>query len=104
MAKAPSKSAKTHPASAAPRGTVHLKQEELRRVDELRVNIVKKSKTQAKPDIESTLELMYLRVLSRVKNRGSMEKELKDLKSLLDKAGAKMTEILDKADSPTASK
>jgi len=83
---------------------VHLKEEELRRVDELRVNIVKKNKTQAKPDIESTLELMYLRVLSQVKNRGSMAKDLKDLKTLLDQTGAKITEILQKADPSISSK
>ena len=104
MAKAPHRSAQAPRAGAAPRAAVHLKEEELRRVDELRVNIVKRGKTQAKPDIESTLELMYLRVLSQVKNRASMEKDLKALKTLLDETGAKMTEILEKANQSAGSK
>ena len=80
-----------------PPKVMHLKEAEIERLTELRVNIAQ-SKTQKRPDVESTLELMYLRILCRVKNRGPMEKDLKELKRMLDKAGAKMAEILDKSE------
>jgi hypothetical protein len=97
-------SAPTHgsPAGASPRPAVHLKKEELQRVDELRVNIATGS-AQYKPDVRSTFELMYLRILGRVKNRGPLEEELKELKKMLDHAAAKMNELIEKADRQNAS-
>jgi hypothetical protein len=79
------------------RATVHLKKEELQRVDELRVNIAAR-KGQSAPDVQSTLELVYLRVLGRVKNRAAMESELKALQKTLNQAASQITEILKKAD------
>jgi hypothetical protein len=92
-------SAPTHhsPVSVSPRPPVHLKKEELQRVDELRVNIATGS-AQNKPDVQSTFELMYLRVLGRVKNRGPLEADLKELKKMLDQTAAKMNEIIEKSD------
>jgi len=86
------------------RAPVHLKKEELSRVDELRVNIIA-NRGQHRPDVESTLELMYLRILGRVEDRGAVQKELKQLKSLLDQAAGVMTEIMDKTEKkPRSSK
>jgi hypothetical protein len=88
---------------SAPRAPVHLKKEELQRVDDLRVNIIG-SRGKARPDVQSTVELMYLRILGRVNNRTQLGSELKELKQLLDKAAALMTEIMDKAEQSTGSK
>ena len=76
---------------------MHLTKDELQRVDVVTSNI-KNSQTQKTVDVHSTFELMYLRVLSRVHNRGTMEKDLKELKTLLDKSAEKMAEILAKAE------
>jgi hypothetical protein len=85
-------------AGRPPRVPVHLKKEELSRVDELRINIIANRSQSSRPDVESTLELMYLRILGRVEDRGAVQKELKQLKSLLDQAAGVMTEIMDKTD------
>lgn len=82
-----------------PRTPSHLKKEELKRVDELRINVMAGS-GKSRPDVQSTLELMYLRILGRVEDRGALAKELKELKSLLDQTGSLMTEIMDKAENP----
>ena len=42
---------------------------------------------------------MYLRVLGMVNDRGPLQKDLQQLKTLLDQAAAKITEILDKVES-----
>jgi hypothetical protein len=98
LAKAPRKSKQQQlPAENVPRPASHLKKEELDRVDELRINMVK-SKGQTGPDVQSTLELMYLRVLGRVKNRTAMDSDLKALKKTLDQAAAQITEILENSD------
>jgi len=76
---------------------VHLKKEELARVEVLKGNIMKKRGLH-NLDMESMLELIYLRILGRVKNRGPVESELKELKKLLDQASAKTTEILKKSE------
>jgi hypothetical protein len=89
----------SHRKPAAPSGTaVKLKKEELQRIDTLRLNIAK-NKGQPRPDVQSTLELMYLRVLGMVNDRGPLQKDLQQLKTLLDQAAAKITEILDKVES-----
>jgi len=90
------------PVGTSPRPAVHLKKEELQKVDELRVNIAAGS-AQHKPDVQSTLELMYLRVLGRIKNRGPLEEDLKELKKMLDQTAAKMNEVIEKADRQSAS-
>jgi hypothetical protein len=82
---------------------VHLKKEELQRVEVLKGNIMKKRGIN-NLDMESLLELIYLRILGRVKNRGPVESDLKELKKLLDQAAAKTTEILKKAERSDASK
>lgn len=98
MAKAPRKSKQQQlSAENVPHPATHLKKEELDRVDELRINMVK-SKGQTGPDVESTLELMYLRVLGTVKNRTAHESDLKALKKTLDQATAQITAILENAD------
>lgn len=89
--------AKISAAGRPTRAPSHLNKDELKRVDELRVNIVA-SRGQSRPDVESTLELIYLRILGGVQDRGALAKELKELKSLLDQAGSLTTEIMDKAD------
>jgi hypothetical protein len=48
---------------------VHLKKEELQRVEVLKGNIMKKRGIN-NLDMESLLELIYLRILGRVKTRG----------------------------------
>ena len=85
----------------APVVATHLTKDELLRVDLLRNNI-KKTQPQKTVDVQSTFELMYLRVLSRIHKRASMEKDLKELKTLLDKSAAKVDEILAKAGPPVA--
>jgi hypothetical protein len=89
------KQQQTHTAPAATRAPIHLKKEELQKVDELRVNIASR-KGQHTPDVQSTLDLMYLRVLGQVKNRTAMETELKALKKTLDQAATQISEILGK--------
>jgi hypothetical protein len=76
---------------------VHLKKEELQRVEVLKGNIMKKRGIH-NLDMESLLELIYLRILGRVKTKGPVENELKELKKLLDQAAAKTTEILKKSE------
>jgi hypothetical protein len=93
---------RSSPAGTSQRPAVHLKKEELQKVDALRVNIAAGS-AQHKPDVQSTFELMYLRVLSRIKNRGPLEEDLKELKKMLDHAAAKMDEVIEKADRQNAS-
>jgi len=93
MAKAQRKSAAPS-AVQPPKAPVHLKKEELQRLGELRTKLTA-GRGNYRPDVESTLELMYLRILGRVTNRGPVEAGLKQLKSLLDQAAAKMTEIMD---------
>ena len=88
--------------SVSTRPAVHLKKEELQRVDELRVRIAAGS-AQNKPDVQSTFELMYLRVLSRTKNRGPLEEDLKELKKMLDQTAAKMNEVIEKSDRQSVS-
>ena len=85
-----------------PRPVAHLKKEELQKVDELRVSIAAGS-AQNKPDVQSTFDLMYLRVLSRVKNRGPLEEDLKELKKMLDQTAAKMNQVIEKADRQSTS-
>lgn len=58
------------------------------------------SRGQSRPDVQSTLELVYLRILGQVEDRPSLAKELKELKSLLDQAASLTTEIMDKAEKP----
>ncbi len=90
------------PAAKVSRGSPHLKKEELKRVDDLRVNIVgSKGKS---PDVESTLELMYLRVLGQVGNRTASGSELKALKKTLDLAATQITAILKKEGGSSKSK
>jgi hypothetical protein len=111
LAKATRKSVR-HPTASAPihasrvgafqRPAVHLKKEELQRVDELRVRIAAGS-AQNKPDVQSTFELMYLRVLGRTKNRGPLEEDLKELKKMLDQTAAKMDEVIEKSDRQSTS-
>jgi hypothetical protein len=92
----------TVPAVRVSKASPHLKKEELKRVDDLRVNIVgSKGKS---PDVESTLELMYLRVLGQVGNRTASESELKALKKTLDLAATQITSILKKAGGSSKSK
>jgi hypothetical protein len=102
LAKPPRKSAQT-PVVGAPRAVVHLKKEELQRVEVLKGNIMKR-KGINNLDLESLLELIYLRILGRVKTRGPVESELKELKKMLDQAAAKTTEILKKSERSEASK
>jgi hypothetical protein len=90
------------PVGTSPRPVVHLKKEELHKVDELRVKIAAGS-AQHNPDVQSTFDLMYLRVLGRIKNRGPLEKDLEELKKMLDQTAAKMSEVIDKADRQSAS-
>ena len=87
---------------ASQRPVVHLKKEELQRVDELRVSIATGS-AQNKPDVQSTFELMYLSVLGRVKNRGPLEEDLKELKKMLDQTAAKMNALIEKSDRQSTS-
>jgi hypothetical protein len=101
VAKAKKRATPSSKGSSASRLAVHLKKEEVQRVDDLRINIAQ-SKNQNRPDVQSTLELMYLRILGRVKNRGPLEKDLAELKKMLDQVGVKMTEILDKSERQTS--
>jgi hypothetical protein len=94
MSKALRKPAAASPPQRPPRAPVHLKKEELKRLGDLRTKLTA-GRGKDRPDVESTMELIYLRILGRVKNRGPVEAELKQLKSLLDQAAAKMTEIMD---------
>jgi len=103
LTKAARRTAHQPPASAPSRPTVYLKKEELQKVDELRVNIAAGS-AQNKPDVQSTFDLMYLRVLGRIKNRGPLEEDLKQLKKMLDQAAAKMNEVIAKSEHQNASK
>lgn len=48
--------------------------------------------------MQSTVELMYLRILGRVKDRKPVQADLSKLESLLNQAAATMTRILDEAD------
>ena len=83
-----------------PRKPSHLKKEELQRVDELRVKVMA-GRGQSRPDVQSTLELIYLRILGRVEDRAALAKELKQLKSLIDQASSLTTEIMDKTEKPS---
>ena len=84
-------------ASNAPsRQSLHLRQEEHQRVQTLKASIMKKRGVN-NFDVPAVLELVYLRVLGRVESRAPVEKELKELKSLLDQAGAKTTQILEES-------
>lgn len=80
-----------------PRAPVHLKKDELKRVDDLRINIIA-NRGKDRPDVESTLELMYLRILGRIEDRDQVQSELKQLKGLLDETATVMTKIMDKAE------
>lgn len=91
------------PVGTVPRVSPHLKKEELKRVDDLRVNIMT-NRGQKTPDVQSTLELMYLRVLGQVKNRTAVDSELKALKKTLDQAATQISKILGNADDKAASK
>jgi hypothetical protein len=97
MPKEPKKSSHPRAPRSAPASHVHLTKDELQRVGSVTSNI-RNSQTQKTVDVHSTFELMYLRVLSRIHNRGPLEKDLKELKTLLDKSAEKMTEILAKAE------
>jgi|ERR1035438_691553 hypothetical protein len=103
MSKTPRKPAAPSSAQRRPRAPVHLKKEELQRLGDLRTKLTA-GRENYRPDVESTLELMYLRILGRVKNRGPVAAELKQLKSLLDQTAAKMTEILDATEGPSGTK
>lgn len=103
MSKAQRKPTKTRPSQKLPRNTAHLKSEEASRLNELRAKLVA-ARANERPDVDSTLELMYLRILGRVKNRGSVEAELKRLKTLLDQAATTMNKIMDETEGRVGSK
>ena len=56
-----------------------LKKDEVERLDELKRKALATRKND-RPDVDSTMELMYLRMVGRVKNRGPSQAELKQLK------------------------
>ncbi len=74
-----------------------LKKEEVERLNELKAKALATRKND-RPDVDSTIELMYLRILGRVKSRGPVEEELKQLKSTLDKAADLMNKIMDESE------
>jgi hypothetical protein len=103
LSKPQSKSAKHALPQRATRAPVNLKKEEVQRLGELRTKMIA-SRAKDRPDVESTLELMYLRILGRVKNRGPAAANLKQLKSLLDQAAAMMVKIMDESEGSSGSK
>jgi hypothetical protein len=80
-----------------------LKKDEVERLDELKTKALA-ARSNERPDVDSTIELMYLRILGRVKNRGPVEAELKQLKGALDKAASLMNKIMDEAEKQGTSK
>ena len=81
----------------------HLKKPEVDKLNLLRGKLVA-ARGQDRPDVQSTVELMYPRILSRVKDRQGMQADLKQLESLLNQAATKMTKIMDEADKQKRSK
>ena len=50
------------------------------------------------PDKHHFFDLLYLGFLGHIKNRGRVEKDLKELKKMLDETADKMMEIVDKSE------
>ncbi|MGA2664233.1 MAG: hypothetical protein ABSF83_04750 [Nitrososphaerales archaeon] len=84
-------------------GGAYLTEAERSRMKDLWVS-AKKVKSEKRRDAQPTIELMYLGLLGRVKNRDAVEKELKELKKMLDASAALMIEILEKSEKQTTSK
>jgi hypothetical protein len=80
-----------------------LKKDEVERLNELKAKALATRKND-RPDVDSTIELMYLRILGRVKDRGPVEAELKQLKVALNQATSLMNKIMDEAERQRASK
>jgi hypothetical protein len=103
LSKVQRKPTRTRPSQALPRNTAHLKKEEADRLNALRAKLVA-ARANDRPDVDSTLELMYLRILGRVRSRAPVEAELKKLKTLLDQAASTMNKILDETEGKSGSK
>ncbi len=103
MSKVQRKPTRTRPAQKLPRSTTYLKNEEANRLNGLRAKLVA-ARGNDRPDVDSTLELMYLRILGRVKNRDAVEPELNKLKTLLDQAATTMNKIMDETEGRAGSK
>lgn len=80
-----------------------LKKDEVERLNELKRKALATRKND-RPDVDSTMELMYLRMVGRVKNRGPVQAELKQLKGELEKAATLMNKIMDEAEKQGTSK
>lgn len=71
---------------------------------------IRKGRIERRPDARDTFNLIYLGFLGNIKNRKLVERDLKELKRMLDESAAKMMEILAKSeglaanDHPTAEK
>jgi len=89
--------------AAKPEATKYLTKEELGRIDGLWER-EKKSRADANPDKHHFFDLLYLGFLGHIKNRGRVEKDLKELKKMLDETADKMMEIVDKSEGRTKAK
>jgi hypothetical protein len=71
---------------------------------------IRKGRIERRPDARDTFNLIYLGFLGNIKNRKLVERDLKELKRMIDASAAKMMEILAKSeglaanDHPTAEK
>jgi hypothetical protein len=58
----------------------------------------KQSRADLNPDKHHFFDLLYLGFLGHIKNRERVEKDLKELKKMLDETADKMMEIVDKSE------
>jgi hypothetical protein len=87
-------------AAVKPEATRYLTKEELGKIDGLWEK-EKRSRADLNPDKRHFFDLLYLGFLGHIKNRGRVEKDLKELKKMLDETADKMMEIVDKSEGRT---
>jgi hypothetical protein len=86
-----------------PEATKYLTKEELGRIDGLWEK-EKQSRGDGNPDKHHFFDLLYLGFLGHIKNREKVEKDLKELKKMLDETADKMMEIVDKSEGKAKAK
>jgi len=75
----------------------HFKKEELNSVAALWEK-EKQVRTDRNPDKHAFFDLLYLGFVGHIENRGRVEKELKELKTMLDKTADMMMAIVEKSE------